>query len=341
MMQARYFSTLDGQKLQCHLCPHECIIADDHLGVCGVRQNQGGVLKALTHNLAIAQHIDPIEKKPLYHVHPGSRTFSVAAAGCNFHCQFCQNHEISQLRPVHGRLPGHPVTAAEVVDQALASECRTIACTYTEPTVYYEWALDIARGAHTSGVGTVWVTNGFINAEPLREIAPFLLAANVDLKAWDDDFYRKIVGGALQPVLDTLQLMKKLGIWVEVTTLLVPGYCDDEKTIRSIADYIREHLGVETPWHISRFYPHYRLHGVPATPLHVLRRAREIGVEAGLRYVYCGNAPGDVGEHTFCYRCGALLIERIGFEVLNDKISAGHCPVCQAEIDGIGLNAPG
>lgn len=337
MIPARFYTTLDGHKVQCHLCPHECIIADDQLGVCGVRQNQGGTLQALTYNQAIALHVDPIEKKPLYHVHPGSRSFSVAAAGCNFHCQFCQNHEISQIRASYSRLPGRALTAADVVDQALASDCRTIACTYTEPTVYYEWALDIARTAHAQGLGTVWVTNGYINAAPLQEIAPFLTAANVDLKGWDDAFYRKVVGGSLQPVLDTLQLMKKLGIWVEVTTLLVPGYCDDENTLRSIAAYIREHLGVETPWHISRFYPQYRLGALSPTSLTVLRRGREIGIEEGLRYVYCGNAPGDVGEHTFCYRCGALLIERIGFEVLHDKMVAGRCPVCAAEIDGIGF----
>lgn len=334
MQAASYAISLDDDHVQCRLCPHACILAAGKSGLCGVRKNSGGKLYALTYGEAIALHVDPIEKKPLYHVHPGSRSLSIATAGCNFHCHFCQNHEISQIKP--GKIPpGRHLMPHEVVSEALRTGCRTIACTYTEPTVYFEYALDICRLARQQGIDTVWVTNGYINADPLREIAPWLTAANVDLKGWDDEFYRRVVGGALQPVLATLRLMKELGIWLEVTTLAVPGHVESDDTFREIARFILNELGPETPWHISRFYPQYRFNTVPPTPLAVLQRARQIGLETGLRYVYTGNAPGDVGENTWCYRCGALLIERSGFAITRYNLKARRCPACQTPIDGI------
>jgi pyruvate formate lyase activating enzyme len=230
---------------------------------------------------------------------------------------------------------GRSLTARQVVDQALANDCRSIACTYTEPTVFYEYALEICQLARRNGLDTVWVTNGYISESPLREIAPCLTAANVDLKGWNEEFYHSIVGGRLQPVLDTLKRMKSLGIWVEVTTLVVPGYVDDDSVLREIARFIRDELGAETPWHISRFYPNYRMSQLPATSLTILQRARQIGLEAGLHYVYTGNAPGDVGENTYCYRCGTLLIERCGFEIMRNALKERHCPECQIKIDGI------
>ena len=335
MQPARYAKPLPDQHVQCQLCPHACILAPGKSGLCGVRTNIAGVLYAQNFEQAIAMHIDPIEKKPLFHLHPGSRSFSIAAAGCNFHCHFCQNHEISQVSPGEGLRTGRKVSAKEIVELALQHDCRTIACTYTEPTVYYEYALEICRHARARNIDTVWVTNGYINEAPLREIAPFLTAANVDLKGWDEAFYRKVVGGLLQSVLSTLKRMKKLGIWLEVTTLVVPGHIDDEKVLRDIALFICSELGAETPWHISRFYPNYRMTQTPPTNLAILQKARQIGLEAGLRYVYTGNAPGDVGENTYCYRCGALLIERYGFEIAANNLKTGHCPECTIEIDGI------
>ncbi|MBN2355561.1 AmmeMemoRadiSam system radical SAM enzyme [candidate division KSB1 bacterium] len=336
MKRALYFDELAGQRVQCRLCPHECKIAPNKYGICGVRQNIDGALYSLIYERAIAVHVDPIEKKPLFHVFPGSRSFSIATAGCNFTCQFCQNHSISQIKGGEDlRNLGRTIPAAVVAEQAAQSDCKTIACTYTEPTVFYEYCLDIARAAQQKDIKTVWVTNGFINEAPLQEIAPFLAAANVDLKAWDEAFYRKVVGGELKPVLDTLKRMKRLGIWLEVTTLMVPGYVDNEETMREIALFIKNELGAETPWHISRFYPQYRFTHMPPTSLEAVHRAREIGLETGLRYVYSGNVHGDVGEHTFCYNCGAKLIERYGFEIMANHVKEGKCAVCGATIDGL------
>lgn len=334
MKQAAYCQTLENGRVLCRLCPHECKVAVGQYGICGVRRNVDGILYSLVYEKVIATHIDPIEKKPFFHLYPGSRSYSLATAGCNFSCQFCQNHDISQIRKPDDRL-GETLPAEQVVREAAAAGCKTIACTYTEPTIFFEYALDVARAARGQGVHTVWVTNGYINEDPLREIAPYLLAANVDLKGWDEEFYRKVVGGRLQPVLDTLKRMKQLGIWVEVTTLVVPGYIDREEPLREIAQFIKNELGAETPWHLSRFHPQYRCSHLPMTPISILRRAREIGLETGLRYVYSGNVPGDVGEHTFCHHCGARLIERFGFQVISLEVREGACPICGTAVAGI------
>ena len=335
MHPALHACKLPGDQVQCLLCPHACILAPGRSGLCGVRRNDGGELTSLNYGKAVAVHVDPIEKKPLYHLYPGSRSLSVAAAGCNFHCRFCQNHEISQIKGGSGTVPGRPVTPRQLVDQALADDCRTISCTYTEPTVFYEYALEICRLAREQGIDTVWVTNGYISEAPLRELAPFLTAANVDLKGWNDEFYRSVIGGTLQPVLDTLRLMKELGIWVEVTTLIIPGQVDGEDELGEIARFICKELGAETPWHISRFYPQYRFTEVSPTPLAVLQRARQIGLTAGLRYVYTGNVPGEIGENSYCHRCGALLIGRYGFQIVANNLQAGSCPACGTGMDGL------
>jgi len=337
MKEARFYERLEDQRVRCVLCPHECMLRDGQVGVCGVRQNVGGTLYSLVYGRAIAVHVDPIEKKPLFHVHPGSRSFSLATVGCNFRCLFCQNSDISQVRLSHAQVPGEEIAPEELVKLAERYACKTIAYTYTEPTVFYEYAYDTAVLAAERGILNVFVTNGFISAAPLEEIAPVLHAANVDLKGWSEEFYRRIVGGDLKTVLDTLKRMKRLGIWVEVTTLCVPGYVDTDEQFRSIARFIRDELGPETPWHVSRFYPHFRMTDRPPTSVSVLQRARQIGLEEGLRYVYSGNVPGDEGENTFCYRCGRLLIRRWGFSVLENRVREGKCPDCGAEIDGIGL----
>ncbi len=336
--EAMFYDKLGEGKVKCRLCPHDCVLKDGQVGICGVRQNLGGTLYTLVYGKAIAVHVDPIEKKPLFHVYPGTRSFSLATVGCNFRCKFCQNADISMVRLRHGEeAPGQNFPPEEVVRLAVRYDCKTIAYTYTEPTIFYEYAYDTATLAVKHDILNVFVTNGFISQDALRHISPVLHAVNVDLKGWSETYYRKIVGGRLQPILDNLKLMKKLGIWVEVTTLCVPGYVDTDDQFRSIARFIRDELGPETPWHVSRFYPHYQMTDVPPTPVAVLKRAREIGLEEGLRYVYSGNVPGDEGEHTYCYQCGEVLIRRWGFTILEYKIREGKCPKCGAVIDGLGM----
>jgi len=341
MKEALFYEKLGEDRVQCHLCPHECKISPDRVGICGVRENRAGTLYTLVYGRAIAVHVDPIEKKPLFHLYPGTKSFSIATVGCNFHCDFCQNSDISQVSKKEGRLleeiSGQPIEPQELVSLALKYDCKTIAYTYTEPTIFFEYAYETAKLAHEKGILNLFITNGYINEEPLRYINPYLDAANVDLKGFNKEFYRHVVGGKLEAVLDSLKLMKKLGIWVEVTTLLVPTHTDSEDGLKKVAQFIREELGPETPWHISRFYPHYKMLDLPPTPLRSIRRAREIGLEAGLRYVYSGNVPGDEGEHTYCYNCGKLLIRRFGFQILENKIEDSKCPYCGANIDGIGM----
>jgi pyruvate formate lyase activating enzyme len=332
--EARFYKTLDHEQVVCELCPHQCKLSDGKIGVCGVRQNLKGVLYSLVFEQPVAMHVDPIEKKPFFHVFPGSTSYSVATVGCNFHCHFCQNHNISQVR---GKpLSGDSLSARQIVQAAQDNGCKTIACTYTEPTVYYEFAFEIARIANENGLATVWVTNGYINEAPLAEIAPFLAAANVDLKGWNEAFYRKVVGGDLRSVLRSLKQMKTMGVWVEVTTLLVPDQISDQD-LAAMALFIKEELGEETPWHISRFYPQFEYTHVPATPVSLLQRAREIGLQVGLRYVYSGNVPGDKGEHTYCPHCGKLVIERFGFQILAYHLQNSRCSFCNAGLDGVGL----
>jgi pyruvate formate lyase activating enzyme len=331
--EALYYNTADHEQVICTLCPHGCKLAKGKTGLCGVRQNRDGVLYSLVYERPVALHVDPIEKKPFFHVFPGSKSYSLATMGCNFSCQFCQNHDISQ---VTGEPMGRPFTGRQVVDDAAAQGCKTIACTYTEPTVYYEYALDIARRAREKGIAVVFVTNGYINKEPLAEIAPYLTAANVDLKGWNESFYRRVVGGDLRHVLAALQQMKKSGVWVEVTTLLVPDRITEDD-VTAIAVFIKTELGAETPWHISRFYPNYRYTEAAATPLSQLQRAREIGLAGGLRYVYSGNVPGEPGEHTQCPGCGKTVIERRGFQILASYLQNGCCLFCSRALDGVGL----
>ncbi|MBN1482359.1 AmmeMemoRadiSam system radical SAM enzyme [candidate division KSB1 bacterium] len=336
MRKADFYIRREHLKVQCTLCPHNCRLAEGEFGLCGVRQNKGGILYSHVYERAIATHVDPVEKKPLFHVFPGSKSFSIATVGCNFKCTFCQNHEISQM-PRSGRIEGQYLPVAEVIDMAEKYDCKTIACTYTEPTIYFEYAYDIARQASERNIRTVFVSNGFINPKPIRKIAPYLAAANIDLKGWDDTFYRTVCGGELKSVLNALKLMKQLGIFLEVTTLVVTGYVDKESILRDIAKFIANELGVETPWHISRFYPSYKYAQQQPTAVGIIQRAREIGFEEGLRYVYSGNVKGDDGESTFCYSCGEKLISRYGYLIEANKIINSKCPSCGAVIDGIGL----
>ncbi|MDZ7331235.1 MAG: AmmeMemoRadiSam system radical SAM enzyme [candidate division KSB1 bacterium] len=336
MKEAMFYQIEADQRVVCQLCPHDCRLKPGQVGICGVRQNIDGKLFSLVYGKAIALHIDPIEKKPLFHVLPGSQSFSIATVGCNFHCKFCQNYDISQVRDV-GDIDrfSREISPEELVKLAKHNRCQSIAYTYTEPTIYFEYAYDTAQLAHQQGLLNVFVTNGYINPEPLQKIHDVLDAANVDLKSFNDQFYRKMTGGKLQPVLETLKLMKKLDIYVEITTLLIPGENDSDEELTAIAEFIKNDLGVDTPWHISRFYPHYRLTDHSPTPVASLNRARDIGLAQGLRYVYLGNVPGSDAENTYCYNCGKLLIERYGFQIIQNHIKAGNCRFCGTKIDGL------
>jgi pyruvate formate lyase activating enzyme len=337
-MEAYLYERLDDRKVRCHLCNHQCVIKDGKRGICGVRENQDGILKTLVYGKLIAQHVDPIEKKPLYHVLPGTLSYSIATVGCNFKCRFCQNADIAQLPADRkGMIVGEPCTPEDVVTAATRSGCRSIAYTYTEPTVFFEFAHDTARLANEQGLLNVFVTNGYMTSEALHMIKPHLDAANVDLKAFNDDFYKQQCSAKRKYVMQTLQLMKSLGIFVEVTTLLIPGLNDDRKELEQLASFIVDSLGPDTPWHISRFHPTYKLTDRPPTPAESIHEARRIGLDVGLRYVYSGNLPGDDGENTRCYSCGHPLIERWGYRISKNVIQDGKCPKCDAAIDGIGL----
>ncbi len=320
-------------KVLCRLCAHRCLVADTKYGVCGVRQNRDGKLVTHVYGEVIAAHVDPIEKKPLFHFLPGSLSFSLATIGCNFRCGFCQNWQISQSSTRKGGLGGQDLSPEQAVEAAASEGCRSISYTYTEPTIFFEYANDIARLAKSRGLRNVFVTNGYMTPEALEAAQGWLDAANVDLKSFRDDTYRQVCGGHLQPVLDSISLMKRLGIWVEVTTLIVPGLNDGDQELASIARFLAA-LDRDLPWHISRFHPDYQYSETPATPIATLDRALALGKEAGLRYIYVGNVMGGA-EDTLCPNCGRLLIRRRGFSVTANKVEAGHCPDCRSPIAGV------
>ena len=328
-----YEKLADGQA-RCNLCAHRCAIKPGKRGVCGVRENKEGILYSLVYGTLIAENIDPIEKKPFFHVYPASKSYSIATVGCNFSCDFCQNHDISQMPRATRMITGEDFLPAEIVVRAKKSGAKTIAYTYTEPTIYFELAYDTAEIAAENGLTNVFVTNGFMTVEAIETIAPYLSAANVDLKSFRDEFYKKYCGARLNPVLESLKKMKETGIWVEITTLLIPGLNDSEEELKDIARFIAG-LGVEIPWHISRFHPQFKMQNLSETPLASLHRAAQIGKQAGLKYVYSGNVPGDEGENTNCFHCGNLLIERYGFKIVGRNLQGNKCPKCGTELEGV------
>jgi pyruvate formate lyase activating enzyme len=335
MRKAAFFETVAGQSVVCNLCEHRCLIRPGRVGICRVRKNLGGVLYTQVYDRVVSLHVDPIEKKPLFHFLPGTRSFSIATVGCNFHCLFCQNWQISQLpKDLNGFFVGREITPEELVHEALRTKSATIAYTYTEPTIFFELSYDTARLATNRGLKNIFVTNGYLTPEALGTISPYLHAANVDLKGFDDRRYRRICGAKLEPVLETIRLMRELGIWIEVTTLVVPGFNDSEGELRQIARFLKG-IGEEIPWHLSAFYPAYKMHQATPTDPGSLERAWQIGKEEGLRYVYCGNLPGNLHESTECYQCGKPIVERWGFNVGSISIQRGFCLHCQARIDGV------
>lgn len=335
-MEAWLYEKLQDQRVRCRLCSHMCRIGSGKRGICGVRENRGGVLETRVYGRLIAAGDDPIEKKPLFHLMPGSRSFSIATVGCNFKCRFCQNADIAQMPADRdGMVTGDMATPQQVVAAAQRKRCTSIAYTYTEPTVFFEFACDTAQLAHRQGIKNVFVTNGYMSDDALQRISPWLDAANVDLKAYSDEFYKRQCGALLEPVKETLRRMKRLKIWVEVTTLVIPRLNDDPAELSRLASFIATDLGVETPWHVSRFHPTYQLTDRGSTPVETLIQAREIGMAAGLKYVYTGNIPGQGGEDTVCPGCRQTVIARRGFHIMDNRVKRGRCSNCGTVIAGV------
>jgi pyruvate formate lyase activating enzyme len=326
----------DG-KVRCNLCGFRCLIGEGRTGRCLVRRNTAGVLYSLNYGRLCAANADPIEKKPLFHFQPGSRSFSIAAVGCNFKCGFCQNWQISQPGR-RGRIGGRAMSPGEVIDAAVAAGCASVAYTYTEPTVFMEFCADCGRVARERGLANVFVSNGYQTREAIDFAAEWLDGINVDLKSFSDGYYRKLCKATLDPVLDTIRYVAgHTDMWMEVTTLVVPGLNDSDAEFAAIAGFLAAEAGPDVPWHISRFYPNYRMLDAAATPAATLERAAEIAGSAGLRYVYLGNVPAGVGADTRCYNCGRVLIRRAGYTVISNRIEHRRCPDCFAVVAGFGL----
>ena len=362
--EARFYQPLPDGKVLCTLCPHDCKVPEGARGACGVRYNHRGKLYTLVYDKLAAREVNPIEKKPLYHFHPGSFAYSISTVGCNLRCSFCQNWYISQwpkehlpkrigaseetaeeapdiicpqLLEIESRVIGELVTPEQIVASARQSGCISISYTFTEPTIFYELAYDTAVLAREQGLLNNFVSNGYISEAPLRELATVLDGANIDLKFFREESYRRISRARMQPILDAIRLYHELGVWLEITTLVIPGLNDSDAELTQIAEFI---CGIDPaiPWHVTAYYPAYKMLDRPPTPAETLRRARRIGLDTGLRYVYEGNIPGEGGENTYCYQCGSMLIDRYGFMVRDNRIINSHCPDCGAPIDGLGMS---
>ncbi len=332
-VEARYYEKLPHRKIRCTLCPRGCVIDDLERGYCGVRENRGGTYYSLVYGRPCSLHVDPIEKKPLFHFLPSSRALSLGTAGCNVFCKFCQNWEISQTRPE--QLESMEISPGQMADLARKEGCPVIACTYNEPVVFAEYMHDIALMARRQGIRSVMISNGYIRKEPMLDLCRVLSAVKIDLKAFSERFYRDLVAGELRPVLDTLVLLRQEQIWFEIVYLVIPGENDSQAELTSLCRWIASELGVEVPVHFTRFYPQYRMTNLPPTPVKTLQGARKIALEAGLHFVYTGNLPGDEGENTFCPACRALLIRRLGYTIVENRIKSSLCPECKARIPGV------
>lgn len=324
MEEARFYEKLEDKKVRCHLCPHECVIADGRRGICRVRENQDGILYSLIYEQLSSHSVDPIEKKPLYHFHPGSSAFSIGTVGCNLSCDFCQNWEISQ-----GTVSTYTMTSQEVVELTKRYRCESIAYTYNEPVIWYEFLYDTALLAQEEGIYNILVTNGFVQEEPLKNLLPYIDALNIDVKAFTEKFYKNLCHGRLSPVLKAAKMAKEYS-WVEITTLLIPGENDSPEEIKALVDWVAS-LGVETPLHFSRYFPNYNLR-LPTTPVETLERARSLALEK-LRYCYIGNVWGHEGDNTYCYNCKEPLIVRRGFSASVVGLQNTACKACGAGID--------
>jgi len=336
LKRAVLWESLDrSKKVRCNLCRWECLISDGRTGHCRVRKNIDGVLYSLNYSKVCAANADPIEKKPLFHFQPGSQSFSIATMGCNFRCEFCQNWQLSQAAWESGQISGQAINAAKIVQAAVEGGCASIAYTYTEPTVFMELCSDCAHLAKEKGLANVFVSNGYESRAAIDFAKPWLDAINVDLKSFSDDYYRRLCKARLDPVLDTISyIAKETDIWLEITTLLLPGENDGNDELSRLADFIVTQAGEDVPWHVSRFRPDYKYTDSVPTPTESLERAQSIGKAAGLHYIYAGNVPGAKSESTFCYKCGTTLVKRTGYRIVENKIENGYCPDCKTRIAG-------
>jgi pyruvate formate lyase activating enzyme len=338
LKEVMFYKKLEDLRIECEICPRACKIADRERGYCGNKENRRGTYYTLVYAQACAVHNDPIEKKPLFHYLPGTNALSIAAAGCNFECKFCQNWQIAQFRPE--QVDSYPLTPEQIVKMTKDQGSPTIAYTYSEPVVFYEYMYDTARLGRYQGVGSVMISNGYIKEEPLSELCKYLTGVKIDLKAFTEKFYRETCSGELKPVLDTLERLKKIGIWFEIVVLIVPTLNDSEKEIREMSRWIKEKLGGNVPVHFTRFHPMYKIKNLPPTPVSTLERARKIAQEAGIHYVYIGNVPGHEGEHTYCPSCKKIVIKRTGFFILENHVKGGKCSFCNYPIPGVWEKPP-
>jgi pyruvate formate lyase activating enzyme len=334
MKEAYLYKKMKGGKVKCQNCAHYCVIDKERRGICGVKENRNGKLYALNYGKAIALNIDPIEKKPLFHFLPGTKTFSLATVGCNFKCSSCQNYDISQGASNLKTIPGKDLSPEEIIEIVKERNLPSISYTYTEPTIFSEYALDIMKLAKKNNIKNVWVSNGFLSKELLELISPYLDAINIDLKSFSDDFYKEYCKARINPVLETIKRIKKKEIWLEITTLVIPTLNDSEKEIKSIAKFIKKNLGENTPWHITRFsgLMSWKLQELPETSIETIKRSWEIGKKEGLKYVYTGNIPGLPSEDTFCPKCNQLVIDRNGYQI-HRYDNKGKCPKCDYNLN--------
>ncbi len=337
MEKAFLYKKLQKKSVQCLTCSHYCFISENKRGLCGVKKNQNGELINLTYGRIIARHLDPIEKKPLFHFLPGTYSLSIASVGCNFTCLNCQNYDISQgfKKDMNMSLVGEEMSPEQIVKNAINCQAASISYTYTEPTIFFEYALETMKIARKNGLKNIWVSNGYFSPQTLKIIAPYLDAINIDLKFFDDKLYQKICGAKLKPVLKNLKAIKKLKIWLEITTLIIPGYTDQKNQFKKIAQFIKKELGDETPWHVSAFYPCYKMLEIVPTPPSLITEAIKIGQKIGLKYVYGGNL--GLQEDTFCPKCQTKIIDRSGYKIENYLKSGGVCPKCGNKIVGVFL----
>lgn len=331
--KANYFVLREGNLVQCTLCPWQCVIAPGTRGHCGVRLNRNGTLYSLVYGQIAANHVDPIEKKPFYHFLPGELAYSIATAGCNLDCKFCQNWELAQRKPEE--IYSLPQTPEQIVAETARSKANVIAYTYNEPTVFAEYMADIACIAREKGIKNVVVSSGYINKKPLEDLCRYIDAYKIDLKSFSDLYYRKVVNGKLQPVLDTLLRLKDMHVWTEIVYLVVPTLNDNSDEVGQMCQWVVNNLGPDVPLHFSKFYPQYKLRNLPPTPVSTLEACYQIALDSGLNYVYLGNIPGDPGENTKCPSCHQLLIQRKGYRVYKNHIQNGTCPYCQTQIPGV------
>ncbi len=335
MHEAMFYQTAGNTSIICRLCNHFCHIPEGKRGLCGVRENRDAKLYSLVYGQLVAANTDPVEKKPLFHFLPGSSSYSISTVGCNFRCLHCQNHAISQYSTQNtGGIHGQEYTPASVVEEAVQAGCSSISYTYVEPTVFYEFAYSCATMAHDRYLKNIFVSNGYMAPDVSKHLSSVLDGINIDIKAFTDDFYKKVCKARLQPVLDNVQLMHKLGVWVEVTTLLIPGLNDSPQELRDIARFIKN-IAPDIPWHVTAFHPTYKMRDRETTPAERLRKARNIGLEEGLSFVYVGNTLDEDGENTYCPSCGLELISRSGFAISRNRIVNGHCCFCGKKIAGV------